>query len=143
MSSSVTVSSTFSITATFSVSPTVSQTFTISPTASLSPTASPTPTAVTSVDVAKPRPNPFWPLKGQKMYLDVDVADPGPVKVKAFNLAGELVCTILQEDRGNGRTTVSWDGRNANGDAVASGVYFVLVDAPGGLQKRFLVGVLK
>jgi hypothetical protein len=35
------------------------------------------------------------------------------------------------------------DGRNAAGDPVASGVYFILVEAPGGLQKRFLVGVLK
>ena len=77
------------------------------------------------------------------MYIDVDVASPGAVKVKAFNLAGELVCVIADKDLGNGRNIVPWDGRNASGDPVASGVYFILVEAPGGLQKRFLVGVLK
>jgi hypothetical protein len=138
-----TVSPTFSVTETFSASPTITETFTVSPTPSESPTASPTGTAVVNVAVARPRPNPFWPLKGQRMYLDIDVADQGTVRVRAFNLAGELVETIFEGERGNGRSTVSWDGRNSLGDPVASGVYVILVQAPGGLQTSFLVGVLK
>lgn len=118
-------------------------TFTGSPTFSYSPTASPTSTAVTHAAVAIPRPNPFWPERGESLYLDIDVAAPGPVKVKAFNLAGELVCVIADKDLGNGRNVISWNGANAAGDWVASGTYFILVEAPGGLQKRFLVGVLK
>ena len=82
-------------------------------------------------------------MKGQKLSIAVDVADPGPVKVKAFNLAGELVFVIADQSFGNGRTIITWDGRNANGDPVAAGVYFILIEAPGGLQKRFLVGILK
>jgi flagellar hook assembly protein FlgD len=77
------------------------------------------------------------------VLIDVDVAVAGPVKVKAFNLAGELVCVIADTDMGNGRHVVPWNGRNAAGDPVAAGVYFVLVEVPGGFQKRFLVGVLK
>jgi hypothetical protein len=100
-------------------------------------------TPVSEPDAALPRPNPFWPLRGQILSIDIDVAAPGPVKVKAFNLAGEIVCVIADTEFANGRHVVPWNGRNASGDPVAAGVYFVLVEAPGGLQKRFLVGVLK
>jgi hypothetical protein len=133
----------FSASPTFSVSPTITVSFTGSPSFSATPSLTATLTPISMPAAALPRPNPFWPTRGQTLYVDVDVATPGTVRVKAFNLAGELVCSIADTDFGNGRHTVAWNGRNAAGDPVAAGVYFVLVEAPGGLQKRFLVGILK
>lgn len=89
-----------------------------------------------------PYPNPFWPTQGGKTSIDVNVDSPGNVSIKAFNLAGVLVRVIADESCPNGKTTFTWDGRNDQGALVASGMYMVLVQAPG-LSAQKLVGVIK
>jgi hypothetical protein len=44
-------------------------------------------------------------------------------KVEIYNMAGTLVRTIELD----GETTVEWDGRNDDGDALSSGAYFVRI----------------
>jgi hypothetical protein len=51
-----------------------------------------------------------------------------PVKIRIFNLAGELVRTIDKEDA---RTTADWDLTNKNDLPIASGMYIVHIDMPG------------
>jgi flagellar hook assembly protein FlgD len=57
------------------------------------------------------------------------IAKAGDVSVKIYNVAGQLVRTLELGHREAGSYTVReraayWDGRNATGERVASGVYF-------------------
>jgi len=56
----------------------------------------------------------------------VQAADP----LEILDLAGKRVATILDETRGAGPHTVSWDSTDDSGRRVAAGVYFdrLLVD---------------
>ncbi|HXC65238.1 MAG TPA: FlgD immunoglobulin-like domain containing protein, partial [bacterium] len=121
---------------------TVTRTPTASPTPSASPTITPSFTAVAEAGTGQPYPNPFWPLRGGRMTLQVGVATPGQISVKVYTLAGDLVKVLGSGSEPNGTVPVTWDGTNSQGDTVASGMYMVLVQAPGLTQTR-LVGVLK
>jgi len=46
------------------------------------------------------------------------------VSLKIYNIKGELVRTLVDEYKEAGYHTVRWDGRNNDGNEVASGVYF-------------------
>lgn len=47
-----------------------------------------------------------------------------PVRLDVFDVAGRRVATLVNEIRSPGDHQVRWDGRDAQGRAVASGVYF-------------------
>ncbi|MBK8576202.1 MAG: T9SS type A sorting domain-containing protein [Elusimicrobia bacterium] len=69
-------------------------------------------------------PNPFRPTDGRTMIWR-DVSPGGQVKVNALD--GRLVCTLL----GNETGLVEWDGRDADGAAVKSGVYLLSFEDQG------------
>jgi len=68
-------------------------------------------------------PNPFNPATTIAFHLPVA----GRVEVKIFDIFGREVATLLEEVRNTGQHTVTWEGKNANGQAVASGVYLAVV----------------
>ena len=56
----------------------------------------------------------------------------GAVTVNVFDLAGNLVQVLLRNpSQGAGDYLVTWDGRNKGGRAVARGIYFIRLVAPG------------
>ena len=65
------------------------------------------------------QPNPFNPETNISFRL--------PVRTHAslivYNIEGKKVRTLLSHELGVGTHTVRWDGRDENGNAVASGVY--------------------
>ncbi len=67
-------------------------------------------------------PNPFNPSTSIKYF----VGENSPVKVslKIYNVAGQLVKTLVDEEKFPGEYTKTWNGRNENSEEVASGVYF-------------------
>jgi len=65
----------------------------------------------------------------------------GRVTVMVYDAAGRLVRKVLDESRGPGRHDVSWDGRDAEGRAVQSGVYFYEVEAAGQRVARKMMRV--
>lgn len=65
-------------------------------------------------------PNPFNP----STTIKYSVARSGPVEIKIFNVRGQKVKTLINENKLPGAYRVSWDGRNEAGTQVASGVYF-------------------
>ncbi|GJM43317.1 MAG: hypothetical protein DHS20C21_01590 [Gemmatimonadota bacterium] len=76
------------------------------------------------------RPNPG--IVDSRRTIDFALARAGLVKVQVVDATGRSVTTLLAEHREAGRHTISWDGRNQRGAAVAAGVYFVrLVPASG------------
>lgn len=72
-------------------------------------------------------PNPFNPATRIAFSLPRE----GRLTVKVFNLRGELVSTLVDEKRPAGPGHVMWEGTDANGAAVSSGVYFCEVRSGG------------
>jgi hypothetical protein len=74
------------------------------------------------------------------MDLRVDVA--GEVKVLVFNIAGEEVDKLLDQNMAVGNYRVFWDGHNRAGAITGNAVYFVVVEQPSGNMIRKVI-VLK
>ena len=65
-------------------------------------------------------PNPFNP--GTSITFEIPQA--GRVRLDVFDLAGRRVKTLQDGWISQGRHTVQWDGRDTQGNGVASGQYF-------------------
>ncbi len=79
-----------------------------------------TPQADAAVFRASNHPNPFNPLTRIEYNLPRD----GRIEIRVFNVRGELVRTLLDEERPAGTGHVIWDGTDGHGAQVGSGVYF-------------------
>ncbi len=72
-------------------------------------------------------PNPFNPTTTIRFTVHgsrFTVHGPIPTTLKIYNIRGQLVKTLLDEEKQPGDYSVIWDGKNDNGEEVASGVYF-------------------
>ncbi len=65
-------------------------------------------------------PNPFNP----STTIAFAIARQSQVKLEIFDILGRRVRSLLDQPMQPGRFKIEWDGRNAGGEAVASGVYF-------------------
>jgi hypothetical protein len=72
-------------------------------------------------------PNPFNP----NTTISYDVAAPGLVSLRIYDVSGRLVRTLVDEWKGVGRFDQLWDGTDNNGVHVTSGVYFYRMTSPG------------
>jgi hypothetical protein len=76
-------------------------------------------------DLEQNYPNPFNPTTQIKYSL----AKQSFVILSVYNLLGQHVRTLVHEEQAAGRITTVWDGRNAAGSVVGSGVYFYRLEA--------------
>ena len=71
-------------------------------------------------------PNPFNPVTS----IDYDIpAGGGVVDICVFDVAGRRVATLYSGHHDPGTHSVTWNGRDSRGRSVASGIYFVRLDA--------------
>lgn len=70
------------------------------------------------------RTNPYNPLKGE---LPIHFVNPGggPLSIRAYTMAGELVATILDAAAAPEEGTKTWAGTNEEGTVVATGIYLI------------------
>ena len=102
----------------------------------LLPVASPAPGAPYAL---QSYPNPFNP----RTTIEYGVSEPGVhVRVAVYDISGRVLRLLVDKPQPAGRFSVTWDGRNDRGDALASGVYFYEVAVGDFRQARKLV-VLK
>jgi hypothetical protein len=80
-------------------------------------------------------PNPFNP----ETRIDYSLLKALHVKLEIFNILGQKIKTIVDEDQTIGDKEVIWDGTNENGEQVASGVYFYRLQAKDFVQARKMV----
>lgn len=80
-----------------------------------------------AVILAGNQPNPFNPLT----TISYGVPSRTSVKLEVFDVTGRLVSTLLEGEIDAGYNNTVWDGTNAAGDRVASGVYFAKFSALG------------
>ena len=72
-------------------------------------------------------PNPFNPT----ITIAYDIASPGHVSMEVYNTRGQKIRTLVSEVQDASSYQVRWDGRDANGRAVASGNYLVKMRTKG------------
>ncbi len=83
-----------------------------------------------------PFPNPFNPLT----TLRFGNPRAGQVRLTVHDPTGRLVRVLVDGSRPAGWIEETWDGRNARGNQVASGVYFARLDGSDGqLQRKLLL----
>jgi C1A family cysteine protease len=82
---------------------------------------------ITRLQLRPPWPNPF---RDETAIVFVAPAD-GVAEVSIYNVAGRLVRRLPAAQCVAGVNERVWDGKNNGGDDVASGVYFVRVEAGG------------
>ncbi|MFA7543911.1 MAG: FlgD immunoglobulin-like domain containing protein, partial [Candidatus Cloacimonadaceae bacterium] len=65
-------------------------------------------------------PNPFNPHTN----IALSLPQSGALSLKIYNAKGQLVKEVFSGDLPKGEHSFSWDGKDARGRDVASGVYF-------------------
>ena len=102
----------------------------------ISPVAGVTPAALPVLLNHHNAPNPFNPLTWIRYELDT----PAEVSLRVFDLSGRLVRTMLAPTRQDaGRHGVPWDGTDASGRHMASGVYLYRITADHEMQAGRMV----
>ncbi|MCP4145838.1 MAG: hypothetical protein GY752_11220 [bacterium] len=66
-------------------------------------------------------PNPFNP----RSKISYNMPSAGNLKITIFNIRGEEVCVLFNEEVEAGPGSITWSGKDESSEPVASGVYFV------------------
>jgi hypothetical protein len=80
-------------------------------------------------------PNPFNP----STTISFALPKAGLVELDIYNIRGQKVKSLLNENFTSGNHTISWHGMNDCGSTVASGVYFARISSNGKTSSRKLV----
>jgi PKD repeat protein len=81
-------------------------------------------------------PNPFNPSTTIRFTVP---AEAGHVKIAVYDVHGRLVNTLLDAPQTAGLKILRWDGKNLNGQDVASGLYFCRMTSGNFAQIRKMV----
>jgi hypothetical protein len=81
-----------------------------------------------------PYPNPFNP----RTLIHLEMERPGRARVAIYDVRGRLVRKLLDGMQPAGSQELIWEGVDVRGKAVASGTYFVLLEAFGEKQRQKL-----
>ncbi len=74
-------------------------------------------------------PNPFNPSTSIRFELPTEARAMIWVRLRIYNVRGERIRTLLNEEKTPGVYRVTWDGRNETGHDVAAGTYFCRITA--------------
>jgi len=70
-------------------------------------------------------PNPFNPSTTIKFA----VPNTSQVAIDVYDLNGQKIATLLNEEKAAGYYSVIWNGKNTNGNDVSSGIYLYSIRA--------------
>ena len=83
-------------------------------------------------------PNPFNPIT----RLDYLLPRRSDVSIRVYNMLGQEIITLLEQEQSYGKYSVLWNGLDRSGKQVASGVYFTELRA-GSIRKTRKMLLLK
>lgn len=83
-------------------------------------------------------PNPFNPYTTIAFEARAHL----PVRLEIYALSGKRIVTLISQTVSPGRHYVSWDGRDADGARVASGIYLLRLES-GSQNESLIVTLLK
>ncbi|MBD3337407.1 MAG: T9SS type A sorting domain-containing protein, partial [Candidatus Eisenbacteria bacterium] len=87
------------------------------------------------------KPNPFVPAGGATL-INFRLSNPAHARLEIYDTSGRLVRTLVDKPLQSGAHEIAWDGRDAYGNEVTSGIYFYSLEAGAFKQSRRLT-VLK
>jgi Family of unknown function (DUF6055) len=98
---------------------------------------------IETLTISDPFPNPFVISSESSPEIFVEVAQPDPtdIKMQVFTLAGDKVFEKLLETN-KSIDLIGWDGKNASGETVASGLYLMYITA-GDVDKVCKIAVIE
>ena len=70
-------------------------------------------------------PNPFNPATTIRYAL----SEPAKTTLAIYNITGDKIVTLVDQKQPAGNYRIEWDGKDASGSPVASGVYFYRIQA--------------
>lgn len=82
-------------------------------------------TLPTSYSLSQNWPNPFNPIT----QIEYALPERCHVKLIIYNVRGQKVMTLVDEEQSPGYKAVRWNARNQTGNEVASGIYFYRLEA--------------
>ncbi len=66
-------------------------------------------------------PNPF----NNQTNIEFQVPNQSVIKLEIYNILGQKIRTLINQEKYPGNYSVSWNGENDFGDSVNSGIYFI------------------
>jgi flagellar hook assembly protein FlgD len=90
---------------------------------------------VTAPRITGAHPNPA----SSATSIAFDLPASGRASVAVYDAAGRLVAKLAEREFPAGRSSVRWDGRDATGRPMASGIYFARLTSDGGSASSKLV----
>ena len=84
-------------------------------------------------------PNPFNPSTTISYEVKADGAAVQQVSLNVYNIRGQLVRTLVNDQKTAGRYTIQWNGQDNNGSQLSSGVYFYRMQTGDFQQTRKMV----
>lgn len=89
----------------------------------------------TTLLLERPAPNPFTVSSA----LSFSLPTASPAELRVYDLSGRVVRSLVRERLDAGAHRVIWDGRDDLGHEVASGIYFLRLDAVGETRRTRLL----
>ena len=84
--------------------------------------------------------NVFKPLKNENVEVKVDVNSAGVLKISLYSPQNKLIKVLADEVKDAGKYSFYWNGSNSDGETIASGFYFVVIENGGArLTKKVVV----
>jgi len=80
-------------------------------------------------------PNPFNP----ETIIEFDIAYLSDVKLLIYNLNGQIIKRLINDQLAPGKYSKSWNGRNQFGEKVSSGLYIYQIIADNFIESRKLI----
>jgi hypothetical protein len=80
-------------------------------------------------------PNPF----NSETKIDYQLAKSGEIQLGIYNSLGQQICLLVSGKHNSGIYTINWNGKDAKGDDVPSGVYFYKLKTNNYLEVRKLL----
>lgn len=77
-------------------------------------------------------PNPFNP----ETTISFSNPQAGKVNLSIYNLKGQLVKELLDDEVTKGAHSVVWNGKDGSGKSVASGIYFTKIKTEAGIKTK-------
>ncbi len=88
-----------------------------------------------SFELSQNYPNPFNPTT----TISYSLPRRSNVTIEIFNLLGQRIRTLVDESQSSGPHRVDWDGRDAAGKTVSSGVYLYRLKAGESVQSKKMI----
>ena len=80
-------------------------------------------------------PNPFNPQTEISYYLPYE----SYTRLNIFNLRGQQIITLVDEDKKNGLHKIQWNGLNETGEQVSSGLYYYQLETDSYITNKKMI----